>query len=124
MTIDVQFIEKGGQPEWAIIPYSDYQKLIQAYNHISDEALMLQALSRNTKHELLPHNIVVKLINGGNPTRILRQYRGKTMDELAQETGITQSYLSQLESSKKQASQKVLKALAQSLQVDIDDLIE
>lgn len=124
MKHDIQFIEKGGQPEWAVIPYKDYQKLIEVYNYFDDEALLKEALARNCKNDALPHDVVTKLVNGENPICVMRQYRGKTMAELANQVGITQSYLSQLESSKKQASQKVLKILAQHLQVDIEDLIE
>ena len=119
----IQFIEKSGQPEWAIIPYSEYQKLVKMYDFIDDTALFLQATRSNLISEALPHEIVKKLVNGENPVRVIRQYQGQTIDQLAQEVNITQSYLSQIETSKKQASQKTLKLLALKLKVDVQDLI-
>jgi DNA-binding XRE family transcriptional regulator len=123
MKHEVQLIEKAGKPEWAVIPYKEYQELIKVYDYFDDESLFAQVLERNKGAETIPHDLVVKLVNGENPLRVWRQYRGKTMEELAKKIGITQSYLSQLESSKRQASQKILKRLATNLCVDIEELI-
>jgi DNA-binding XRE family transcriptional regulator len=123
MKHEIQLIQKGGKPEWAIIPYKDYQELIKVYEYFDDEALFVKVLERNKNTETVPHDVVVKLVNGENPIRVWRQYRGKTMEGLAKQVGVTQSYLSQLESSKRQASQKVLKKLAESLCVNIEELI-
>jgi DNA-directed RNA polymerase specialized sigma subunit len=124
MKHEVQLIKKGDKPEWAIIPYKEYQELIKIYDYFDDEAVFTQAIERNKNIETIPHEVIVKLINGENPIRVWRQYRGKAMKEFAQEIGVTQSYLSQLEASKRQASQKVLKLLAGKLCVDIEELIE
>jgi len=124
MKHEVQLIEKGGKPEWAVIPYKEYQELIKVYDYFDDETLFAQAMERNKDNETIPHELVLRLVNGENPIRVWRQYRGKTMEELAKQIGVTQSYLSQLESSKRHASQKVLKLLAANLSVDIEELIE
>jgi len=123
MKHEVQLIEKAGKPEWAVVPYKEYQELIKVYDYFDDEALFTQVLERNKDAETIPHDVVVRLVNGENPIRVWRQYRGKTMEVLAKQIGVTQSYLSQLESSKRQASQKVLKRLAENLCVDIQELI-
>ncbi len=83
----------------------------------------LKPLREIKNSETIPHELLLRLVNGENPIRVWRQYRGKTMEELATQIGITQSYLSQLESSKRQASQKVLKWLAANLCVDVEELI-
>ena len=124
MKHEVQLIEKGGRPEWAVIPYKEYQELIKVYDYFDDEALFESALERNKGHEEIPHEVLLRIINGENPIRVWRQYREKTMQALAKEVGVTQSYLSQLEASKREASQKILKLLAEKLNVDIEDLIE
>ena len=95
-----------------------------SYKYFDDDTLFTQALERNKDHEGIPHELLLKLVSGENPIRVWRQYRGKTMQELAKQIGVTQSYLSQLESSKRQASQKVLKLLAINLNVDIEELLE
>ena len=124
MKHEVQLIEKGGKPEWAIIPYKEYQELIQVYDSFDDECLFSKGIEKNKGHETVPHDLVVRLVSGENPIRVWRQYRGKTMEEVAEQIGVTQSYLSQLELSKRQASQRVLKLLAANLGVDIEDLMD
>src|SRR3546814_4740442 len=93
MKHEVQLIEKGGKPEWAVIPYKEYQELIKVYDYFDAEALFTQALERNKDSDAIPHEVVVKFINGENPIRVWRQYRGKTMDELAKQIGVTKAYL-------------------------------
>jgi len=93
MKHEVQLIEKAGKPEWAVIPYKEYQELIKVYDYFDDESLFAQVLERNKGAETIPHDLVVKLVNGENPLRVWRQYRGKTMEELAKKIGITQSQL-------------------------------
>ena len=124
MKHEVQLIEKGGKPEWAIIPYKEYQELIQVYDSFDDECLFSKGIENSKGHETVPHELVVRLVSGENPIRVWRQYREKTMEEVAKKIGVTQSYLSQLELSKRQASQKVLKLLAAHLDVDIEELID
>ncbi len=124
MKHEVQLIEKGGKPEWAIIPYKEYQELIQVYDSFDDEFLFTQGIEKSKGHEAVPHDVVLRLVSGENPIRVWRQYRGKTIDEVAKQIGITQSYLSQLELSKRKASQRVLKLLAANLGVNIEELMD
>ncbi len=46
MKHEMQIIEKGGKPEWDIIPYKEYQELIKVYD---DDVLFSQAIERNKK---------------------------------------------------------------------------
>jgi len=55
--------------------------------------------------------------------RIFRNYRGMTVSELATAAGISQPYLSEIESGKKTGSVAVLKRIATVLKVDLDDLV-
>ena len=34
--MNVQIIEKNGKPEWAVIPYAEYQKLQEAFEDAED----------------------------------------------------------------------------------------
>ncbi|NKN39477.1 helix-turn-helix transcriptional regulator [Agrobacterium sp. a22-2] len=53
----------------------------------------------------------------------IRTYRGMTVSELAAAAGISQPYLSEIESGKKTGSVDVLKRIATVLRVDLDDLV-
>jgi hypothetical protein len=34
--MNVQVIEKGGKPEWAVIPYEEYERLLEAIEMAED----------------------------------------------------------------------------------------
>jgi transcriptional regulator with XRE-family HTH domain len=67
--------------------------------------------------------MVYGLLDGDNPIRVWREHRGLSQQQLADETGISKPYLSQLESGKREASQRVIRRLARALSIDLDDLI-
>ena len=72
--------------------------------------------------ELVPAEVVYALLDGGNPIRVWREYRGLNQVQLAAKVGISASYLSQLESGKRNGTVEVLLALASELGVVLDDL--
>jgi len=75
------------------------------------------------KEELIPDEYAKRLIQGENPIRVWREYRGLTQAGLAKSAGISVPYLSQLENNERTASTAVLKRLAGKLKVSLDDLV-
>ncbi len=123
--MSVQIIEKNGQPEWAVLPYEEYQRLV-------DEAEMLQDIRdydeiklilANGDEELIPSEVTYALLDGENPIRVWREYRGLTQQQVAEAAGISKSYLSQLESGQRKGSVEVLAGVAKALNVSLDDLV-
>lgn len=121
----VQIIEKDGKPEWAVLPYEEYERLladvemlhdIRAYDEVK------QALAVG-EEELIPDYMVGQLLDSENPIRVWREYRALTQAKLAQAAGISTAYLSQLESGKRVGTADVLSRIAQSLNVTVDDII-
>ncbi len=125
--MSVQIIEKSGKPEYAVIPYAEYQELLemaQDARDIQDADAAMADLS-NGDDEAIPASVVTRLVSGNeHPLKIWREYRGYTQESLGKKAGIGKSYVSQIEAGAKTASTKVLGALAKALQVDIDDLLE
>ncbi len=80
------------------------------------------ALAAGTE-ELVPGEVVFALLDGANPVRVWREYRGLTQQQLADAAGISKPYLSQIESGKRTGSAAVLRALADALAVDVDELL-
>ena len=72
--------------------------------------------------ELIPAEVVYALLDGGNPIRVWREYRGSSQAQLAAKAGISASYLSQLESGKRDGTVEILSTLAAELGVALDDL--
>lgn len=124
--MNVQIIEKSGKPEYAVIPYAEYQELLtmaQDALDIQDADAALAALSTG-EDEAIPASVVARLLSGDeHPLKIWREYRGYTQQSLGKEAGIGKSYVSQIEAGAKMGSTQVLGALAKALKVDIDDLL-
>ena len=123
--MNVQVIEKDGQVEWAVIPYHEYQKMLDAMEMLEDIRAYDEAKANlQAGAETIPSQVVYALLDGENPLRVWREYRGLTQQQLAAKAGISKPYLSQLETGKRNGTTEVLKKLAQALEVDLEDLIQ
>ena len=121
--MSVQVILKEGQPEYAVLPYDVYLRLVEDAEMLADVRDYDAAMERIAAgEELIPAEVVYALLDGGNPIRVWREYRGLSQAELAAKAGISASYLSQLESGKRDGTVEVLSALAVELGVALDDL--
>ncbi|EAR23519.1 helix-turn-helix domain-containing protein [Nitrococcus mobilis] len=120
-----QIIKRNGKPEYAVLPYDEYQDMVARLEDLEDIAAadeVMAALKRG-EEELIPAELGDALMQGESPIRVWRQYRGVTQAALANAAGITAAYVSQLEAGKRQPSVEVLRAMARKLSVDIDDLL-
>ena len=122
--MSVQVILKEGTLEYAVIPYETYLRLVEDAEVLADVRDYDAAIeSIAGGDELIPAEIVYALLDGGNPIRVWREYRGLSQGELAARAGISPSYLSQLESGKRGGTTEVLSAIAAALDLTIDDLV-
>lgn len=74
--------------------------------------------------EAMPHEVVKKLVEGENPIKVWRIYRGLNQHNLAEQAGLSQSYLAMMEKGEREGTVKALKQFAKVLRVDIDDLVD
>jgi len=119
--MSVQIIRRKGEPEWAVIPYEEYERLRDAAELAEDAELARRALRRD--EERIPVEVVDRLIDRENPVRVWREYRQMSRRQLAERAEITSAYLSQIETGRRGGSSKVLRAIATALDVDLDDII-
>jgi DNA-binding XRE family transcriptional regulator len=123
--MSVQVIEKNGQIEWAVIPYPEYQKLLDAWEMLEDIRAYDEAKANiEAGEELIPSKVAYALLDGKNPIRVWREYRGLTQQQVAEKAGISKPYLSQLESGKRNGTTDILKNIAQALHVSLDELVD
>lgn len=115
-----KFIENKGR-RYALVPTATLERLIDAADDLEDIRAYDRAKSKPL--EFVPIEIADRLLAGENAIKVWREYRKLTQAALAKSSGISKPYLSQLESGKRAPSVEVLKKLAASLQVDVDDLI-
>ena len=122
--MSVQLILKEGQPEYAVIPYATYVQLVEDAEMLADIHDYDEAIRRIAAgEELIPAEVVYALLDGANPIRVWREHRGVSQAQLASMAGISASYLSQLESGKRDGTMEVLSAVSAALDVTLDDLI-
>ena len=123
--MSVQVILKEGVPEYAVVPYEVYVRLVEdaeMLEDIRDYDAAIRAIEAG--EELIPAEVAYALLDGGNPIRVWREYRGLAQSELAGMSGISPSYLSQLESGKRKGTAEVLGAIAASLKLTLNDLVD
>lgn len=74
------------------------------------------------EEELVPQEIANRLIDGENPVRVWRDYRGLSGRALAEAVGISAAYLSQIESGQRDGRFETMQRIAEALNVSLDDL--
>lgn len=124
--MSVQIIEREGTPEYAVLPYNEYLKLLELVEDVRDTADAIEANRQlvSGEDEAIPSNVAARLIAGeDHPLKVWREYRGLTQEALGHSASVGKSYISQIEAGSKTGSAKVLKALAEALRVDMDDLL-
>jgi DNA-binding XRE family transcriptional regulator len=118
--MSAQIIEKDGKPEFAVIPFEEYQALIAMAEDKSDEAAVLAF--RESNDETFPASVVNALIAGESPIKVYRKHRKMTQQELADGIGKSKIYIGKLEAGDRSGSVDVLAKIAQALKIDLDDL--
>jgi DNA-binding XRE family transcriptional regulator len=121
-----QIIEKNGRPEFAVIPYEDYQHYLELLEDEADARVVAEFHEAYTagREFLVPAEIVRRELAGESSIRLWREHRGLTQQELATRAGISKPYLSQIETGKRQGTIETLSAIARSLDVPLDVLAE
>ncbi|SFW39578.1 helix-turn-helix domain-containing protein [Nitrosovibrio sp. Nv17] len=119
----IQFIERDGKREYAIVPMEIFERLVQVSGAIDDVALYDQAKAADDGARV-PDEVAGAILEGMHPVKAWRKYRSLTQRALAEEAKISKPFLSQIESGKRVGTIAVLAALARALQVPVDFLAD
>lgn len=118
-----QIIEIAGK-KMAILPEDEYRKLLDAVDEQSDLRVAERAERRRHEgEEYLPAELVDRLMGGENALRVWRNYRGMSASGLSKASGVEQSRISELENGKAQGKPATWRALADALNVTVDDIL-
>jgi DNA-binding XRE family transcriptional regulator len=127
---NVQFIHTPGGDDLAVLPRADYDRLIALAAEAQEDAAASRIV-RNSARALkegsevvLPKAVVDRLANGDNPVRVIREWRDMIQGELAVAVGISQNYLSEIETGRRKGPAELQKKFARALGVPMDLLIE
>ena len=125
MNVPVQIIEREGQPEWAVLSYEAYLQLTEDSGMLEDirDYDAVKTAIEQGKEELVSGEVTFALLDGENPVKVWREYRGLTQQQLAEEAQISTPYLSQIETGKRTGTTEVLLTVAKALKVTLDDIV-
>lgn len=102
---------------YVLVPEDEYEDLMDS---IAAEKVMARI---RAGEETWPAELVYELWETDSRIRTYRNYRKMSVSDLAAAAGISQPYLSEIESGKKTGSVDVLKRIAAALKVDLDDIV-
>lgn len=122
--MSAQFIEIEGK-KVVVIPADDYRVLLEKAEMLDDVAAYDRAKSalETGDDELVPAAVANAILDGENPVRVWRQHRELSQTQLAEAAGISQAYLAQIETGKREGTLGLYRSLADVLGVDLDDLV-
>lgn len=104
-----------------VLTAAEYERLLAAAEDAADRRAVAAAVAG--EGVFLPLPFADRLLAGEHPVRVFRAWRRRTIADLAAAVGIGKSYLSQIETGRKEGSLEVYRKLADELGVTVDDLI-
>jgi hypothetical protein len=127
--------QKTARGEVAILPRKEYERLVAKASEADEDAGTARIVARARKEiesggPLLPKDIVDRLADGENPVRLLREWRERTSSEgmtqmyLSFKTGLSQSYISDIENGRRKGTAAALRSIANALGVPLDLLVQ
>lgn len=101
----------------------DYEALIDRLDAAEDLADARRVLAATAPEDYLTLADADRLAKGESPLRVWRERRKLTMQALAAKSGVPQPYISEIETGKKPGSVSAMVALAEALELTVDDLV-
>lgn len=117
----VQRIMSPSGDAMVVLPLVQYEALLDAADLAAAQKIMAEVAAG--RDEFVPEAVVDRFLDGENPIRVWREYRGLSATGLAARAGISGAYLSEPETGKKKGGVETLRRLAAALDLDIDDLV-
>ncbi len=108
-----QIITAKGKPVFAVIPWKEYQSLLNQTTEKEDNSDFL-----------FPNEVVKANARGDSLVKAWREYLDLTQQELAEKSGMKQSAVARIESSNILPRKSTLKKLAAVMNIDIEQLID
>lgn len=106
-----QVIEQNGKPAFAVIPFEQFEKLVEQY--MADES-----------NVTIPHAVVRANVKGDSMIKAWREYLGLTQGELADRAGVSQPAIVKLEKPDANPRRQTLKKLAAVMGLSVEQLEE
>lgn len=122
---DVQVInDLQGHPAFAVLPWADFKKLTAGLN---EDAMLIAAGNAARGEETFPALVAERIAAGESTVKVIREWRGLTQQQLADQSGVAKNYISQIErgpeSGGRSMGHKTAVRLARVLGASVDALM-
>jgi hypothetical protein len=126
--MNVRF-QRTARGEVAILPRKEYEALVAKAAEADEDrgTARLVGLARDAiaaGAPLLPKDVVDRLAEGDNTVRVLREWRDLTQEYISFKTGLSQGYISDVETGRRNGTAAALRLIADVLKVPLDLLVQ
>jgi DNA-binding XRE family transcriptional regulator len=111
-----QIITQRGKPAFVVLPIAEWRRIEAVLEDRADAASLRAFLSDPA--ETFPDAVLAAVLDGAHPLKALRDHRGLTQAGLAEASGTSPVYISQIERGERRASRKLRAKLGKVLRVD------
>ncbi len=121
---DIQTIVAPNGDRLVVMPEADYLAMRDAAEDRDDADAVERFRERlaSGEEELVPAEIVDRLLDGENKVRVWREHRAMSARQLAAAAGVSPAFLSQIETGARDGSFETIKRIAAALRISVDDL--
>lgn len=120
----LQFITTPAGDRMVVMAEDEYRTLLHAAEDAEDVADVKRINERLARgeEELIPADIVNRILDGDSKVKVWREYRGLTLRDLATKIDISPAYLSQIEGGSRDGTFETMKKIAAALGITVDEL--
>ncbi len=111
--------DESGNDAFIVLPIGEWDDMVDSL-----EANRIMADIESGRTETFSSEFVKTLLEADSQLKAWREYRRMTQQALADASGISRNYISEIESLKRDGTVKTLLALAGALDIDLDDLVD
>lgn len=125
----VQYFNAPDGTEMAIVPATEYKEAIKFKEIILDDAINSLKMDHawqqywDNPNQQVPTELFYRVLDGENPIRVYREWRGYKVGELAQMVGVSTSYMSTIECGNREGKIGLYNKIAEALGVCIEYII-
>lgn len=114
----------GGE-DIVILSRAEYEKLTDAREDMADASRAHSIMARVTAgtENVLTSDELDAYLKAATPLAFWRRKRNLTQAALAQQVGVAQGYISEIEAKRKSGDVATLKRIARALGISLDDLV-
>ena len=123
--MNIQRITTPAGDTLIVLADADYRALLDAAEDNADRLAVAEFRQRLAAgdEELIPAAVVDRLLSGESRVRVWREHRGLNAATLAEQAGLSQAFLSQIETGKRDGTIDTYRKIAAVLNVSLDDLL-